>query len=140
TRETNPLALGVLEPNEWTELPGEDVQQIYDEAKNAIEKMRAGGGPHFWWVTMERLSSHTSSDDQKLYRSAEELAECEKHDPITCWKEKLIANGDLTEAEFAKIDNEIKERVRAEYLEAEKAEDPSPNELTANVTGPLPKI
>ncbi len=140
TREINPLALRVLEPNEWTELAGEDVQQIYDAAAGAIEKMRAGGGPHFWWVTMERLSSHTSSDDQKLYRSAAELAEIEKRDPVKCWQEKLIAEGVLKPEEFAKIDNEIKERIRREYAEAEKAEDPSPNELEANVTGALPKI
>src|SRR5437879_3970172 len=140
TREINPLALGVLEPNEWKELAGEDVQAIYDAATSAIEKMRAGGGPHFWWVTMERLSSHTSSDDQKLYRSAAELAEIEKRDPVKCWQEKLIAEGVLTPEEFAKIDNEIKERIRREYGDAEKAENPSPNELEANVTGALPKI
>ena len=35
---------------------------------------------------------------------------------------------------LAKLDNDIKERVRREYAEAEKAEDPSPNELLANVT------
>src|SRR5437870_9881816 len=140
TREINQLALGVLEPNEWKELAGEDVQQIYAAAAGAIEKMRAGGGPHFWWVTMERLSSHTSSDDQKLYRSAAELAEIEKRDPVKCWQEKLIAEGVLTPEEFAKIDNEIKERIRREYGDAEKAEDPSPNELEANVTGALPKI
>jgi len=140
TRKINPLALGVLEPNEWIELAGEDVQGIYDAAAAAMEKMRAGGGPHFWWVKMERLSSHTSSDDHKLYRSAEELAEIEKHDPVTCWKEKLIGEGLLTADEFARIDNEIKERVRSEFAEAEKAEDPSPNELTANVTGAMPKI
>src|SRR5438105_9218262 len=140
TREINPLALGVLEPNEWTELVGEDGQGIYGAAASAMEKMRAGGGPFFWWIKMERLSSHTSSDDQKLYRSAEELAECEKHDPLICWKEKLIREGLLTANEFAKIDNEIKERIRSEFAEAEKAEDPSPNELTANVTGAMPKI
>src|SRR6266487_3702779 len=140
TREINPLALGVLESNEWKELAGEDVQQIYDGAARAIEKMRAGGGPHFWWVKMERLSSHTSSDDQKLYRSSEELEALEKCDLVKCWKDQLIADGVLTAEEFAKIDNEIKERIRREYAEAEKAEDPSPNELEANVTGALPKI
>src|SRR3989440_1657030 len=138
TREINPLALGVLEPNEWTELVGEDVQGIYDAAASAMEKMRAGGGPRFWWVKMERLSSHTSSDDQKLYRSAEELAEIEKHDPVKCWQEKLIAEGALTAEEFVKIDNEIKERVRSEFAEAEKAEDPSPKDLETNVTGAFP--
>jgi 2-oxoisovalerate dehydrogenase E1 component len=140
TRKINPLALGVLEPGEWQELSGEDVQGIYNAAASAMEKMRSGGRPHFWWVTMERLSSHTSSDDQKLYRSAAELAEIEKRDPVKCWQEKLIAEGALTAEDFAKIDNEIKERVRSEFAEAEKAEDPSPNELTANVTGAMPKI
>src|SRR5437588_4387312 len=140
TREINPLALGVLEPDEWQQLAGEDVQGIYDAAQAAMEKMRAGGGPHFWWVKMERLSSHTSSDDQKLYRSAEELVEIEKRDPLKCWKDKLIAEGVLTADEFAKIDNETKERVRSEFAEAEKADDPSPNELTANVTGAMPTI
>src|SRR5947209_4713252 len=119
---------------------GEDVQGVYDATAAAFEKMRAGGGPHFFWVKMERLSSHTSSDDQKLYRTAAEIAECEKHDPLTCWKEKLISEGLLSADEFTKIDSEIKERVRAEYSDAEKAEDPSPNDLTANVTGALPKI
>ncbi len=140
TREINPLALGVLEPDEWRQLGGEDVQGIYDRAADALEKMRAGGGPHFWWVTMERLSSHTSSDDQRLYRSADELAEIEKRDPVKCWQEKLIAEGALTAEEFAKIDNEIKERIRSEYAEAEKAEDPSPKELEANAIGKWPKI
>src|SRR5438552_8094691 len=139
TRKINPLALGVLEPNEWRELAGEAVQEIYNTAADAIEKMRAGGGPHFWWVTMERLSSHTSSDDQRLYRSADELAEIEKRDPVKCWQEKLIAEGALTAEEFAKIDNEIKERIRSEYAEAEKAEDPSPKELEANAIGKFPK-
>jgi 2-oxoisovalerate dehydrogenase E1 component len=138
TRKINPLALGVLDPNEWCELAGEGVQEIYNAAADALEKMRAGGGPHFWWVKMERLSSHTSSDDQKLYRSAEELIEIEKRDPVNFWKDQLIADGALTAEEFAKIDSEIKERIRGEYAEAEKAEDPSPKDLETNVSGPLP--
>src|SRR5712691_10169649 len=96
TRETNPLALNVLEPDKWQQLAGQDVQQIYDAAAEAIEKIRGGNGPAFFWVTMERLSSHTSSDDQKLYRSAEELQALEKCDPVKCWQEKLIAEGILT--------------------------------------------
>src|SRR5882724_493326 len=140
TRKINPLALGVLEHDEWRELAGEAVQEIYNAAGDAIERMRGGDGPHFWWVKMERLSSHTSSDDQRLYRTAEELAALDKRDPVKCWQEKLITDGALTAEEFAKIDNEIKERIRSEYAEAERAEDPSPTELEANVSGALPKI
>src|SRR5947208_9139436 len=47
TRKINPLALGILEPNEWLQVAGEDVEGIYDAAASAMEKMRAGGGPHF---------------------------------------------------------------------------------------------
>jgi len=140
TRKINPLALDVLEPNKWQQLAGQDVQQIYDATAVAFEKIRSGAGPVFFWVTMERLSSHTSSDDQKLYRSSDELQTLEKFDPLKCWKDHLIEEGALTAEDFARMDNEIKERIRQEYAQAEKAEDPSPNELLANVTGAPPKI
>lgn len=140
TRKINPLALDVLQPNDWQTIDGGDVDLVYSAARTAIEKMRAGNGPAFFWVKMERLSSHTSSDDHKLYRSADEIAGLERCDPLKCWKEKLIAENVLAEDEFAKIDNDIKERIRREFAEAEKAPDPSPDELLANVTGKLPEL
>src|SRR5213075_3240703 len=140
TRKTNPLALDVLEQNDWRQIEGQDVQQVYDATAEAFEKIRAGGGPFFFWIKMERLSSHTSSDDQKLYRSAEELQDLEKRDPLTFWKDQLIKEGVITQEKYAELDNEIKERVRREYAEAEKAQDPSPNELLTNVTKPPPTI
>jgi 2-oxoisovalerate dehydrogenase E1 component len=140
TRKNNPLALKVLEPDNWRRIEGQDVQQVYEATAEAFEKIRAGDGPFFFWIRMERLSSHTSSDDQKLYRSAEELEALEKSDPLKCWKNQLIEEGLITAEEFAKLDNEIKERIRREYAEAEKAEDPSPNELLANVSKSPPKV
>src|SRR5438270_4801710 len=140
TRQTNPLALNILESENWRRIDGQNVQQIYDSGAEAFDKIRAGGGPFFFWINMERLSSHTSSDDQKLYRSEEELRDLEKFDPLKCWKDQLIEEGMITADDFARLDSEIKERVRQEYSEAEKAEDPSPNELLANVTKPPPKI
>ncbi|PYJ72715.1 MAG: 2-oxoisovalerate dehydrogenase [Verrucomicrobia bacterium] len=140
TRKTNPLALNVLEPDNWRRIDGQNVQQVYDATAEAFEKIRAGGGPFFFWIKMERLSSHTSSDDQKLYRSEEELRELEKCDPLRYWKDQLIEEGVITAEEFARLDNEVKERIRREYSEAEKNEDPSPNELLANVAKASPKI
>ena len=62
-----------------------------------------------------------------------------------CWKKcdpiKVLERAlDRTKAsspteDFEKLDSEIKERVRKEYADAEKAEDPSPNELELNVRG-----
>src|SRR6266566_4705030 len=140
TRKNNPLALNILEPDNWRRIEGQDVQQLYDATAEAFEKIRAGGGPFFFWIRMERLSSHTSSDDQKLYRSEEELRELEKFDPLKCWKDQLIEGGLITAEEFAKLDSEVKERIRKEYSEAENAEDPTPNELLANVAKSPPQI
>jgi 2-oxoisovalerate dehydrogenase E1 component len=140
TRKINPRALDVLQPNDWQEIDGSDVQQIHDAGVKAFESMRAGNGPAFFWVNMERLSSHTSSDDHKLYRSAEELAESEKCDPLRVWSESLIAEGAITAEEYAKLDQEVKERVRQEFAEAERAEDPSADALEVQVKGELPKL
>src|SRR5438445_1611443 len=140
TRKNNPLALNVLQPHNWRRIEGQDVQQVYDATAEAFEKIRAGSGPFFFWITMERLSSHTSSDDQKLYRSAEELQALEKSDHHKCWKDQLIQEDVITAEEFAKLDNEVKERIRREYTEAEKAENPSPNDLLGNLSESPPKL
>ena len=140
TREINPRALDVMQPNDWREIDGGDVGQIYEEAAKAFDHIRAGNGPVFLWAMMERLSSHTSSDDQKLYRTAEELKKCEECDPLRQWKEQLIAEGLITESDYTKLDNEIKERIRQEFSDAEKEQDPSADELFLEVTGKFPQL
>ena len=140
TRETNPLALDVLQPNDWQRVDGSDVAAVHATAEEAIIHLRAGRGPVFLWVMMERLSSHTSSDDHKLYRSAEDIANLAKSDPLTKWRDRLIAEGDLSAEEFTKLDLEVKERIRKEFADAERDEDPSASELELEVTGNLPDL
>ena len=134
TRETNPLALGVLPREEWRQIDGGKAEEVHQAGVEAFAQIRAGNGPVLFWVMMERLSSHTSSDDQKLYRSADELQRLDTCDPVKCWKDRLIEEEILSAEEFEKIDSDIKERIRAEYSEAEKAEDPLPSEVELNVT------
>jgi 2-oxoisovalerate dehydrogenase E1 component len=140
TRKINPRALDVVQPNDWQELDGANVGEMYEEAAKAFAHIRAGKGPVFFWAMMERLSSHTSSDDQKLYRSAEELKRCEECDPLKKWKEQLIAEGLISESDYASLDNEIKERIRREFSDAEKEQDPSADELFLDVTGRFPQL
>jgi 2-oxoisovalerate dehydrogenase E1 component len=140
TRKINPLALDVLQPNDWKTIDGHDVDKVFEASAEAIAQMRSGGGPFFFWMMMERLSSHTSSDDHKLYRSADEIALLEEKDPVKVWKDRLIEQGVITAEDFNRLDSEIKERIRKEYSEAEKAEDPSPLEIELNVRGPFPEL
>ncbi|MDQ3626379.1 MAG: thiamine pyrophosphate-dependent enzyme, partial [Verrucomicrobiota bacterium] len=140
TKKIHPRALKVVNPDDWQVIDGSDPQAVYDAGAEAFESMRAGGGPRFFWVDMERLSSHTSSDDQKLYRTAEELTACAAHDPLRVWSERLIAEGVITSEDYDQLDKEVKERVRKEFSDAERAEDPSADELMLQVTGDLPKL
>ena len=140
TRKTNPLALEVLNKAQWQTVDGHDPEAVHAATQSAIAKLRAGHGPIFLWVKLERLSSHTSSDDHTLYRSKEDLASLEKFDPIRVLKERMVKAGELTEAEFAKLEDNTKERVRAIYAEAEKAEDPRADELMLEVTAPSPDL
>ena len=140
TRTTNPLAIGVLNPAQWETVEGHDPEAVHAVTQAAIAKLRDGRGPIFLWAKLERLSSHTSTDDHTLYRSKEDLAALEEFDPIRVLKERMIKAGELTAAEFAKLETETKERVRAVYAEAEKAEDPSADELMLEVTAPSPDL
>ena len=133
TRSINPLALGALDASCWREVDGTDALAMHDAVTDAVENLRARRGPYFLWVRMERLSSHTSSDDQKLYRSAEEMAKLEQGDPILRLRDAMIRDGALTLADYQTLDAETKERVRAEYAEAERAADPTIDDIERDV-------
>ncbi|MDB6092558.1 MAG: bfmBAB [Verrucomicrobia bacterium] len=134
TSKITPRALSVLNEEQWRAVDGWDVEAVHAAAETAVAEIRAGGGPVLLWVRMERLSSHTSSDDQAIYRSKEELSTLAERDPLMTLKAHLIAEGELTDAQFEQLDKECKERVRLDYVEAEKAENPVANELEANVS------
>jgi 2-oxoisovalerate dehydrogenase E1 component len=140
TRKINPRALDVVQPKDWREIDGANVDEVYSATAEALAHIRAEKGPVFFWVMMERLSSHTSSDDQKLYRTADELTRCEECDPLRRWKEKLIKEKLISDANYDKLDQEIKERIRREFSDAEKEQDPKADELFAQVTGDFPKL
>jgi 2-oxoisovalerate dehydrogenase E1 component len=140
TRKINPLAIEVLNPAQWRQVEGSDIEAVHAATREAAERIRAGQGPVFLWAKLERLSSHTSSDDHTIYRTKEDLASLEQADPIRVLRDRMIAAGELTEKEFTAMDEEVKEKVRALYGAAEKAEDPRADELLLEVTAPSPAL
>jgi 2-oxoisovalerate dehydrogenase E1 component len=90
------------------------------------------------WCDLDRLCSHTSSDDQRLYRSIDDLAADQCRDPIDLLSRRLIAEGVLTEEEWADELADIARRVDADYRTAEADEDPVPAEAASSLFGPTP--
>lgn len=140
TRKTNPLAIAALDRARWTEVDGSDAEVIHTEAARAIAAVRCGEGPVFLWVRVERLSSHTSSDDHTLYRSRKEILAMDERDPIRVLKERMIAAGELTLEDFKKMEAEIKEQVRGDYAVAERAPNPGPADLFEEISGAAPDL
>ena len=140
TRRTNPLVIGALNAEAWRLVDGTRPAEVWRASAAAAEQLRAGLGPVLLWVRMDRLSSHTSSDDQKLYRPAEELSALEGNDPVLRLRDEMIAAGRLSMEEFTALDADIKERVRADYAEAERAADTDASALEAEILGPEPEF
>ena len=140
TRLTNPLALAVLNPAQWQQVDGSDPEAVHLATQQALARLRAGLGPALLWCKLERLASHTSSDDHTLYRSKADIAAMERSDPIRILKDRMIKAGELTAEQFTAWEEQVKAKVRAEYLAAEKAADPRADELLLDVTGPGPVL
>ncbi len=129
TEKYNPFRLGVFSEDIVTNVDARYPEKVYAAGLAAVAKARKGDGPTILWCDLDRLSSHTSSDDHRVYRPQEEIDEMAGRDPILLLREELIAAGQLTEAEFAKWEDDLAAQVDAAYLKAETADDPKAEEV-----------
>lgn len=139
TEKIHPLALGMLNEKPWKVIDGCDVDAVFEAVDPAMKAAREGKGPQFIWCRTERISSHSSADDHRKYRSAEELASLDGKDPINRLKQDLIATGNLTEAAFAQLKTSIEQEIRDEFKRALEEHEPRAEDLMKHVFGPSPK-
>jgi 2-oxoisovalerate dehydrogenase E1 component len=137
TTRTNPIALGVLDRSEWIRVDGSDVEAVAEAGRIAVEQARSGAGPAFIWCDVERFSNHSSADDQRMYRAADELEAMQERDPISMFQSQLIADGLLTQEEVTELEEELREEIRAAYREASTQSDPLAEECELHLTGPV---
>lgn len=119
---------------------GNDVLAVYEVAREAIERARRGEGPTLIEAKTFRIAPHSSDDDDRRYRSREEVEEWKKRDPIERFKRYLEEEGLLDEQSDAKIHERAVEMVADAADFAEKSPLPRPEELTKNLyyEGPRP--
>jgi 2-oxoisovalerate dehydrogenase E1 component len=126
---------GIIGMEHVIKVDGRTPDSVLEGAGKAIAKARAGEGPTILWFDLDRLSSHTSSDDHRTYRDADEIAEMADRDPIKLLKDELIASGELTQESFDKLQEEVIAEVDRIYREAESAEDPRADEVMDHLWG-----
>lgn len=124
-----PFNLNVINPDVFVHVNARYPQKVLDAATAAAQKARAGEGPTILWCDLDRLGSHTSSDDHRVYRPQAEIDEMAARDPIILLKNELIEAGQLTEDAFQAMHEEIVKSVDDDYQRAEKAPDPRPEDV-----------
>ena len=80
---------------------GMDVTGVYEAAKEAVRRARAGDGPTLIEGKTYRYYGHSASD-QRPYRTRDEEEEWKARDPITALRELLLAEKIIQEEEFRK--------------------------------------
>src|SRR5712664_2147927 len=108
---------------------GNDVLACYEVARQAVARARGGDGPTLIEVKTYRFTAHSSDDDDKRYRKAEEVAIWRQKDPVQRFARYLGEAGILTDP----VEEEITERVTQQVDDAtdyaEQAPDPTPDDL-----------
>jgi 2-oxoisovalerate dehydrogenase E1 component alpha subunit len=112
---------------------GFDPVAVYRTVRDAREHAVAGNGPVLVEATCYRFLSHTTDDDDRTYRTKDEVAQARANDPVPRYEGWLIANGLLDAATAASTKAEIAELVNATTDEIEKEPWPDAHTLYDNV-------
>ena len=112
-------------------MPGEavdgmDVLAVYRATRRAVERARRGEGPTLIEAKTYRLTPHSSDDDDRVYRSREEVEQWKRRDPLLCFRRTLMERGALDKAKLDETTRRIAREVDDAQAFAEAAPIPSP--------------
>jgi pyruvate dehydrogenase E1 component alpha subunit len=107
---------------------GQDVEDVYEKASEALEHVRSGEGPVFLDVETKRMHGHYIGDPQ-VYRTKEDRDDAAAHDPIDRLRDRLGVDDEAFEA----IDREAHAIVDAALEFAQNGTDPKPEDALKNV-------
>jgi 2-oxoisovalerate dehydrogenase E1 component alpha subunit len=110
------------------EVDGTQMFEVYDAVAEAVDNARQGKGPSVIEAKMYRLTPHSSDDDDRSYRTREEVEEYKKQDPLIVMKKQFIQQGLMTEAEYNELEDKAKQIVDDAVEDATKAPYPKGKE------------
>jgi acetoin:2,6-dichlorophenolindophenol oxidoreductase subunit alpha len=124
-------AFGIL----TVEVNGQDVGEVYDSARQLVERARNGEGPAFMLCHTYRYHGHHVGDiNRAYYRSPDEEKDWKANrDPLKTLGEWLIANQIADTGVFEQIEQAVQAEVEAAVQYALNAPFPSPDEVSTNV-------
>jgi len=104
-------------------MDGMDVFDVYKKTGEAIDRVRAGGGPILLEAKTYRFWGHYVGDPQ-VYRTKEEVEEWRKRDPILMFRERVVKEGKISVGELDAIEAEVKKEIEAAVEFARQSPEP----------------
>lgn len=101
---------------------GNDPLAVYEVVTEARQRAMNNEGPTLIEAVTERLTAHSSDDNDRIYRSEAELQEAKKKDCILTFSTYLLENDILTEDGNKQINDELNEVVNKATEYAENAD------------------
>ena len=114
-------------------LDGTWYEPMYQTLPPVIESIRAGHGPALVEGQVIRMDPHSSSDDQRKYRSDEELAALAERDPILQTEKYLIRRHMMSQQEIQALRESTKNAVDQAAEEADAAPPPNPETVYTHI-------
>jgi pyruvate dehydrogenase E1 component alpha subunit len=111
---------------------GMDVLAVHAAADEAVARARAGDGPSLLECVTYRYKGHSKSDRQR-YRPREEVEAWRRRDPIAALRDRLLAEGALSEADAARLEATARAAVEEAVRFAETSPEPDPATLLDGV-------
>ncbi len=105
---------------------GNDALAVYEAVSEARARASAGLGPTLIEAKTYRFLAHTSDDDDKTYRTADEVANARAHDPLLRFAQYLIESELASQDNLDAMANEIQQSIDAISAQVAAQEDPDP--------------
>jgi 2-oxoisovalerate dehydrogenase E1 component len=112
---------------------GRDPVTCYVVSKEAVARARAGEGPTLIETLVDRLGAHSSEDDQRRYRTQEEIDRLALNDCLEQFKKRLLNEGVLSPNEVTELEERVKEEVTQATREGMESPDPPAENALTNV-------
>ncbi|MGI8609548.1 MAG: thiamine pyrophosphate-dependent dehydrogenase E1 component subunit alpha [Candidatus Dormibacteria bacterium] len=117
---------------------GQDVPEVYRVTREAADRARAGDGPTLIEAKVHRFTSHSSDDDQRVYRPAEEIKAEAREDCLPRFRDYLLDQGAMSERDVTDLRAAVLRDIDVATQVAEDAPYPAPEDALLHVYGAEP--
>ena len=120
---------------DWDHFSGSDLYEVRAHTAKALERAHEQSRPSIIEIATYRYEGHSVADAMKtVYRTKEEIERYQReHDPVNVWRQHLIAEGVMTEADAKTIEKAAQQEAESAAAFADSSPYPEPSTIFDHV-------